>query len=75
MQKYLLRYRYGSGSLWAFVIAESEHQIYSKFRDIEIYSETPDWLDADLEAVIQTHRIEKPAGWLPLVLKKGAPAE
>jgi len=73
--KFLIRYRYGKGSLWAFVIAESAEQVKHTFRNIEIYDEPPDWFAAELEAVIQTYPIDEPAGWLPLVLKRPLPAD
>lgn len=68
--KFLIRYRYGKGSLWAFVIADSAEQVDARFRDIEIYDGPPDWFDDELEAVIQTYPIDEPAGWLPLVVRR-----
>ena len=70
MNKFLVRYRRGLGSLWAYVLAESAEQIETKFENIEILDEPPEWFSAELEAAIQTYAVDKPGGWLPLAMRK-----
>jgi len=38
----------------AYVEAESPQQIEEKFRDIEIVSETPAWMNAELQSKLST---------------------
>jgi hypothetical protein len=40
---FLVVYDYGTGGVWAYVWAESEEQILSRF-DVDVISEVPDWL-------------------------------
>lgn len=42
--KYLVNYDYGMGGAWAFLMAESEADIETRFPELTIVRETPTWL-------------------------------
>lgn len=69
LKRFLVRYHYGQGSLWAFVLADNQAEVESRFRNVLVYADPPDWFTEDMAAAIQTHPIDKPGGWLPMVLR------
>jgi len=69
LKRYLVRYNYGVGSLWAFVLAESKEQVESRFPKVIVYSEPPPWFTLEMESATHTYSIDKPGGWLPTLLK------
>jgi hypothetical protein len=69
VNRYLVQYTYPKGSLWAFVLADSEDQVQARFRDVIVYAEPPDWFTPDMEEAIQTHSIKEPRGWLRMVMR------
>lgn len=43
-QRYLVVYDYGTGGLWAFIRAGSRDAILSKFPQLEIIDQRPEWM-------------------------------
>jgi hypothetical protein len=41
LNRYLVQYSYPKGNLWAFVLAESQEQVETRFRDIVVYAKPP----------------------------------
>ena len=62
--RFLVCYDYGQGALWAYVCAESQEQVERKFRDIEIFSEPPEWLTPEEQEKLVIDDIDSPSSWL-----------
>lgn len=66
-QRFLVLYDYGQGGVWAFIHARSEAEIKSRYAELDIYHETPEWLSSEVVSRIEermTFDIDKPEGWL-----------
>jgi hypothetical protein len=51
-RRHLVRYDYGQGALWTFVLAESPTEITSRHPELTIVDEPPTWLSgAQLEGL------------------------
>jgi hypothetical protein len=49
-REYLVLYDYGMGGVWAYLTAESEHQIRERFPQLRVVTETPSWWTTEVEA-------------------------
>lgn len=49
-QEFLVSVDYGQGGLWAFMTAESEDQIRTRFPKLTVVADRPAWLDAEHES-------------------------
>ena len=43
-KKFLCFYEYGTGAVWLYIYAHSEHDITEKFPELRISHEKPEWL-------------------------------
>ncbi|HEU4427751.1 MAG TPA: hypothetical protein VFT98_03270 [Myxococcota bacterium] len=43
-QKYLTVYDYGTGGVWAFILAESPREIVERYPELTVVSEIPGWM-------------------------------
>ena len=75
-QTFLVVYDYGQGGIWAFVWAESADDIHERFRDLEVVTTRPLWLEGDSLARIEqemTFDIDDVTSdnWIALLLRPG----
>jgi hypothetical protein len=52
-KRFLVVYDYGQGGVWAFIWARSQEEIDTKFRDLKVVDEFPDWLRGEELAVTE----------------------
>lgn len=43
-RRFLVNYDYGMGGAWAFVLAESEQDLVSRFPELTVVTDPPEWL-------------------------------
>jgi len=47
MEKFLVSYEYGSGTVWGFVAADGAHEVVAFLPEVDVWEEPPTWLSAD----------------------------
>ncbi|MGI5146298.1 hypothetical protein ACQEVC_07880 [Plantactinospora sp. CA-294935] len=52
-QEFLVVYDYGTGGVWAYIVAESEEQIAQHFPELRVVSIRPGWMDEREETSIR----------------------
>ena len=65
---YLVVYDYGTGGLWAIIMARSAAEIRARFPTLKIVEDRPKWMSAvDYESICTTNCVDiddAPSGWL-----------
>ena len=64
---FLTVYDYGQGGIWSFVDAESPEAIETRFPELKVVTERPQWMNDEHVAKIKQSRhfdIDAPTGWL-----------
>ena len=46
MDKYLVSYEYGSGTIWGYVKAAGPHEVLAFLPEVDIWENPPGWLSA-----------------------------
>jgi hypothetical protein len=52
-QEFLVVYDYGTGGVWAYIVADSEERIAQSFPELRVVSTRPQWIDEREEALIR----------------------
>ena len=47
-QPFLTVYDYGQGGVWRVLLADSADEVVSKYPELEVLTEPPPWMSADL---------------------------
>jgi len=55
-QPFLTVYDYGQGGVWQVLRAESEAEIASKYPELQVFTEPPDWMSAEKVEEIKARR-------------------
>lgn len=70
-KKFLVCYDYGTGGLWAVILARSEDEITEKYPDIKLIEQPPiSMTPAELRDVESKNSFDiddEPAGWLKIL--------
>jgi hypothetical protein len=75
-RQYLVVHDYGTGGLWAIIIARSAAEIGKKYPSLTIVDERTGWMNEEIFADIALHNLldidDAPTGWLA---KIGSPPD
>jgi len=52
-REFLVLYDYGTGGIWAFLLADTEHQVRTRFPELRIVTERPSWLTEEEERLLR----------------------
>ena len=55
--EFLVLYDYGMGGLWAVVIADSADEILSRYPEVRIANNRPDWMDHTLFSRLRSEAV------------------
>jgi hypothetical protein len=72
-KEFLVVYDYGTGGVWALVRARSAEEIKTKFEDLEVVDQRPDFItDEVLDDIRQkfSFDIDRPEGWITQLLRQ-----
>jgi hypothetical protein len=66
-KKYLVLHDYGTGGVWAYVLAESVDDVRRCLPEFEVLDRPPDWMTEEVRSRIErelTFDVDSPPPWL-----------
>ena len=68
--RHLVVYDYGAGGAWAYVTARSADEIVSRFPELQIVFERPEWMSDEDEQGLDVLDVDAPTGLLSDLLAR-----
>jgi hypothetical protein len=62
--RHLVVYDYGTGRVWAYVTARSADEIVSRFPELQVVHERPEWMSDEDEQGLDVLDVDAPTGLL-----------